>query len=105
MRIPKRILIGQHYYNISKCWLIDWKRDLAGQINYITKELKLLKNTDDKEIEGTFFHEVAHGLLRELEFNYPKITAYRHDEKFVQELGLNLRKTFLDLLNNQEAKK
>ena len=57
----------------------------------------------DKRItEDTFFHEIAHGILKELEFNYPKMSSFRNNESFVQEMGLTLRKTFIDLLNNRE---
>jgi hypothetical protein len=37
-----------------------------------------------------------------MEFNYPQITKFRNDEQFTQELGLNLRKLFLDLLEKQK---
>lgn len=53
-------------------------------------------------MEDTFFHEMAHGILKEMEFNYPQITKFRSDENFTQELGLCLRKLFLHLLEEQE---
>ena len=45
---------------------------------------------------------MVHGILREMEFNYPQLTKFRTDEEFVQELGLCLRKVFFDLLKEQE---
>jgi len=104
MNIQNKIKIGEHFYNIKKVRILDWKnKNVVGNINYATKLMKLKKLGPDKRIyQDTFFHEVAHGILKELEFNYPRMQKFRNDECFVQELGLNLRKTFIDLLENQE---
>ncbi len=42
------------------------------------------------------------GVLKEMEFNYPKMSKFRSDDTFVQELGLVLRNTFIDLLKKQD---
>ena len=106
MKIPTKIKIGEYEYNIKKCWKVDWlNRNIIGQINYGRKELKLEIFEDKRINEDNFFHEIAHGILKELEFNHPQISKFRNDESFVQEMGLNLRKTFLDLLKKQEVEK
>lgn len=107
MRIPEKVKIGEHYYNIRRVRIVDWKNSgIVGQINYGVKEMKLkMFEKDDRVNQDTFFHEVAHGILKELEFNHPQISKFRNDEIFVQEFGLTLRKTFLDLLKNQEEDK
>lgn len=104
MKIPKKIKIGEHFYDVNRVRIVDWRNsNVTGQINYATKKMKLKNCKKDKRItQDTFFHEVTHGILKELEFNYPKILKFRNDEKFVQEFGLTLRKTFLDLLESQE---
>jgi len=107
MIIPNKIRIGEHNYTISKCWKVDWKNNnVVGQINYNDKKIRLKDcNTDERINEDNFFHEIAHGMLKELEFNHPKISVFRNDEGFVQEIGLLMRKTFLDLMNKQAHKK
>ena len=104
MNIPKKIKIGEHLYDIKKVRVVDWNNSaVGGSINYLTKKMILKKGSSDKKIiETTFFHEVAHGLLKELEYNHPKASKFRCDEEFVAELGLELRKTFIDLLESQD---
>lgn len=59
----------------------------------------------DKRInEDIFFHEISHGVIKELEYNHPRIAVFRTNEAFVQEMGLILRKTFLELLESQVKK-
>lgn len=107
MKIPKKLKIGEHYYDVKKVRIVDWKdSSIAGQISYGDKKMRLkVFEKDHRVTEDTFFHEIAHGLLKELEFNHPKISKFRNDEVFVQEMGLTLRKTFLDLLESQEVGK
>jgi hypothetical protein len=105
--IPDKIRIGDHYYNIKRLRIIDWSNwNVSGQINYATKVMKINEKAskDERIIESTFFHEIAHGILKELEFNNPQLSKFRCNESFVEELGLTLRKTFIDLLKSQEAK-
>ncbi len=102
MIIPKNIVIGGRKYNIKQKRIIDWRnKSVVGQISYYSKNMKIQKMDDGKYKEDIFFHEIAHGVLKELEFNFPKISKFRNNEEFVQELGLTLRKTFLDLLEKQ----
>lgn len=103
MKIPEKVKIGKYDYNIKKVRIIDWKNiGVVGQINYSNKLIKLkMCKKDHRMNEDVFFHEVAHGILKELEFNHPKMSKFRNDEDFVQELGLILRKTFIDLLKKQ----
>lgn len=101
--IPKKIRIGGTDYKISQPWRVDWRNShVSGQINYDSEEIKLKKGVAERSKEDTFFHEIAHGVLKEMEFNYPRINKFRMNEGFVQELGLVLRKTFLDLLKKQK---
>jgi len=83
---------------------VDWTNTaIVGSVNYGDKLIKIKKCKKDERItQDTFFHEIAHAILKELEFNHPQITKFRSDEIFVQELGLTLRKTFIDLLKSQE---
>ena len=104
MKIPDKIRIGKYNYNIKKVRIIDWTNsNIDGQISYSSKMMKIKINKKDERItESTFFHEIVHGILKELEYNYPKISSFRSNESFVQELALILRKTFIDLLDAQE---
>ncbi len=103
MEIPKKIKIGEKEYKVyeKRYYFND---SLGGQINYNLNTLGIRKNLDDRDKQVTFFHEVSHGILKELEFNHPKITTFRNNEDFVQEMGLILRKMFLDLLKKQKIK-
>lgn len=106
MKIPDKIRIGCKNYIIKKVRTVSWlNNSIVGNINYSASIIKIKKYKDKREMEQTFFHEMAHGLMKEMEFNHPQITKFRSDEVFTQELGLNLRKTFLDLLDKQEKKK
>lgn len=104
MKIPEKIKIGEHDYDIKKVPIVDWKNsNIIGQINYGKKEIKLkMFKTDERVDQDTFFHEIAHGILKELEFNHPQITKFRNEELFAQEMGLLLRKSFLDLMKKQD---
>jgi len=103
MIIPKKLTIGNTKYIIKQKRIISWKdNDVVGNINYHTRIIKLRKKDHIKAKQDTFFHEIAHGIFKELEFNYPKISKFRMDEKFTQEFGLTLRKTFLNLLESQK---
>lgn len=105
MIIPKTIKIGETDYKISESLFLFREKSLCGEITYHRKKMKIRLNQTNRGKEDTFFHEVAHGILKELEFNYPKITLLRNDEDFVQELGLLMRKTFLDLMEKQKVKR
>ncbi len=104
MKIPKKIKIGEVEYTISQKRYF-FNKTIGGSINYGEKTLDIKKNTDQKIKEDTFFHEISHGVLKELEFNHPKVSKFRNNEGFVQEMGLILRTTFLDLLRQQRRKK
>ena len=105
MIIPKKIKIGETNYNIKFKRVVDWtNKKVTGEINYGEGIMKIKNHKQgDKFKEDIFFHEMAHGVLKELEFNHPKISKFRCDELFVQEMGLTLRKTFLDLLKSQKG--
>ena len=93
MLIPKKVRIGDRNFRVKVERIIDWSNNgVAGQINFSNGVLKIKKNLTEKEEESTFFHEIAHGILKEMEFNYPFLTKYRNDEVFVQEFGLLMRK-------------
>ena len=103
MKIPSNLKIGATIYKIIVKRFIKFSNpNIAGNINYNKRLITIKKTTDQRATEDIFFHELAHGLLKEMEFNYPAVTKFRHDELFTQELGLNLRKMFLELLRNQE---
>lgn len=104
MKIPKKLLIGDRLYRIkNKLMFVNlFDSDISGNINYNTNIMKIKKVKDNKTEEDIFFHEVTHGILKELEFNHPKIVKFRNDEEFVQEMGLILRKIFLDLMEKQK---
>lgn len=102
MIIPDRLRIGNKEYKIRFKNIVDWTdSNVSGQINYSNSKLIIKRKQDDRDIESTLFHEIAHGVLKELEFNHPKISSFRNDEVFVNEMGLTLRKTFLDLMKKQ----
>lgn len=102
MKIPTKIKIGETEYKVNEKKF--YFNDLTGgSINFNLSKIVIRKTLPSKkEREAVFFHEIAHGILKELEFNHPKISPFRSNEVFVQELGLVLRKTFLDLFEKQE---
>jgi len=101
MIIPKKIIIGDTQYDIKKrLWLFN--KNYSGKITYSCRLLEIRESCDKNE-QDYFFHELAHGVLKELEFNHPKIIRFRNNEEFVQEIGLILRKSFLDLMQAQKT--
>lgn len=96
-KLPKTIKIGESNYKIKIVKIIDLSNNVVGQINHFTKTIKIKLGKDERLNEETFFHELTHGMLKELEFNYPKVSNLRCNEKFVQEMGLTLRTMFLSL--------
>ena len=104
MNLPKKLMIGQNEYKISKSHFV-FNRNLAGLINYHTKEILIRKTDNDRDLSENLFHEIAHGLFKELEYNHPKITSFRNNEEFIQETGLLLRKIYLQLLKEKEVLK
>lgn len=104
MNFPKEIKIGDKEYKVKeKRYLFQY--GVGGNIDYHRGVGGIRKGIKGKYKEEVFFHEIAHGVLKDLEFNYPKVSAFRNDEKFVQEMGLILRKTFLDLLSKQKMER
>ena len=101
MKYPKELYIGNHLYKFKVVRFIEKmifkKNNIAANINYQESIIKTTEFSNEKENQATFFHELAHGILREMEFNHPKIIKFRNDEKFTDELGMVLRKTFIDL--------
>lgn len=101
MKYPKTINIGNKVYKIKVLKFLErfWflKHNMAANINYKDNLIKTVEFDDPKENEANLFHEITHGILREMEFNHPGIITYRNNEVFVEELGLALRKTFIDL--------
>lgn len=103
MKIPKKIKMGDQEYMIKMRKKVGGNKHYGGQINYSSKIMELKKDArDSKLLEATFFHEITHCLIKELEYNYPKIQKFRNDEGFVNEMALLLRKFFLDLLEKNE---
>ena len=103
MKIPDKIKIGNRDFKVKIKRLINWDNNISGQIRHGDAKLILAKNLSGKRLEDTFFHEISHGLFKEMEFNYPQMVKFRNDETFIQEFGLLLRNTFLDLLKKQDA--
>ena len=102
IKIPETLRIGGTIYKIKRKRTIGFDSNIGGNINYNTDTMSMRKKMNPKTTESVFFHEVAHGVLKEMEFNFPKMSTFRNDETFVQELGLVLRNTFIDLLNKQD---
>ena len=103
MIIPKKIKIGDMEYNVREKMFLFKDKSIAGNISYGNLDMSIRSGMIDKSKEDVFFHEITHGILKELEFNHPKITHFRNNEDFVQEMGLLLRKTFLDLMKKQSG--
>lgn len=100
MIIPDKIKIGDTEYKVRNKKF----KEIGGQINYSNRTLDIHRSNFDRAREDTFFHEVSHGILKELEFNHPKIICFRNNEDFTQEMGLILRKTVLDLIRKQSGR-
>lgn len=105
MKIPNKISIGQTNYKIKMVKIVNWgNKNVIGNINYSTKKIRLKKQEDDRANEDTFFHELAHGLIKELEYNHPRISSFRNNEEFIQEMGLTMRNMFLQLKTDEVKK-
>ena len=101
MKIPKKVKIGNETFKIKVKRFM--KKNLYGSICQCKKVIKINKNNSTRELEATFFHEIVHGLLKEMSFNYPFLKNKRFDEDFVEEMGLLMRNIYLDLLKKDES--
>ena len=104
MKLPETVRIGQKVYTVGeKRYVFD--KNLGGSINYNVDTISIRKGMPEREVEATFFHEIAHGVLHELEFTHPQITSFRSNETFVQEMGLMMRQIFQQLVHEQGVRK
>ena len=106
-RIPEEVRIGNSHYKVIQHKIVtsnfgfDALLNLIkgqvrlGQINFNNKEIKIKKDGYNKR--KTFLHEVAHGIMYEMEKRYPKASAWNNDEAFMGRLGIVLDKTLTDL--------
>lgn len=103
MKIPNKIKIGSSLYDIKKKHFFTSNPQQLGKIDYYDRKMYIKILPDKRRTEQIFFHEIAHGLLKELEFNYPQLSCFKNNERFTQELGLMLRNLFVEL-NRVEIK-
>ena len=69
MKIPKQITLGKKTYEIKKNSMFFFDKAVAGQIDYTNNRITLKTTLDTREEEGTFFHELAHRILKEMELS------------------------------------
>jgi len=83
---PKRFSLGALDFNIKSEHGLLQKDDVVGRINFRTQKITINKFKKDEAtqeyIDGIFFHELAHGILREMEEH-----DLTNNEKFVDRLG------------------
>jgi hypothetical protein len=96
IKIPDRINIMGHTYEISYDKTLGSEKDCAGEIRYRTQKIVLQPDVEGdprhcENIEYSFFHELVHGILFNL--NYPEL---RDDEAFVARFGRVLYQTLRD---------
>ena len=95
MKIPKRIKVGKHKYNIEMRRHSDYKQTM-GTTCYDTNTIIIGKRctvTDKKfppnEIYDTFWHELTHTILRDMKH------PLDDNEKFVTGFANRLTKAIL----------
>jgi len=98
MKIPKEITIGKIKFKIKRIfnWL-GFRR--YGRFNPLKKDIsikRMLKKHPDWE-KKVFFHELSHGIIDDMETNWPSISKFRSDEDFIMELGMHMKKIYEDL--------
>ena len=110
MIIPKTIKIGSTKYKVSLVKVVDYmemikmrfrkeKGIIFGRID--GQEIRIKKDLNNKHQKETFFHEMAHGIMWEMERSHPKVWAWRKDEAFICKLGSVLSRTFSNLMKSQ----
>lgn len=103
MKIPKTIQIHNRILRVRRPHMLFRNRagsfDILTGIIYVRRQLK-----DYPDLESiSFFHELSHGILLNLCSNNPSASNLVNDELFVNELGLNIRKVFLDLKGGKQT--
>ena len=102
MKIPKQITIGKVVYKIKRIFKWFGKAQVGG-MNFV-KETLLLRKELKKNPEWesrVFFHEIGHAILRAMETNFPFLAKHSHDEDFVNELSLHIKKVYEELIEEQ----
>ena len=89
MIIPKELKIGKTQYKIAHPQEIHKRSPCRGFVSYLTGVIALAKGNGifkytKKEKEETFWHEVTHAILHDME--HPLYT----NEKFVTEFSTRL---------------
>jgi hypothetical protein len=113
LKIPKTIKIGNSVYNVNHVSMVNYSlnpiklfkrlllgESIVGQICPQDREIRLKK--DSYDIQNTFLHEVAHGIMWEMKKKYPHAEAWVDDEAFTDRLAVVLSKTFNSLMKQQK---
>lgn len=111
MEIPDSVLIGGRRYRVEKdCKgfgiLVDFInafsfKDTIGMINYSSRTIKLRGKRTKLQKEKIFFHELAHGIAMSLGNRYTKMKELNDNERFIDAMGAQLRKAFIDMEKKQ----
>ena len=113
MKIPSSIKIGNKEYAIKEVKIVNFFNTLnplrlfkdggtiIGQICKDNKDIRLQKDLKPKKKKMVFFHELAHGIMWEMEKSHPQVSAWRDDEVFTDKFGRMLSRTFDNLMKSQ----
>lgn len=91
INIPKKFNLLGHTYKVKFVKKVD-SRDSPGDIDPNTKIIRLKKSSKSHSkdlVEETFFHEMIHGILDELEYG-----NLSNDEQLVERVGRALHQVF-----------
>jgi hypothetical protein len=64
MKIPNAVVIGKNEYWIR--WTSVLPKMRSGEIRYAEKEIWILRGMERAEAHQVFWHEVVHGILRDM---------------------------------------
>ena len=103
MKIPKTIEINNRILRVRRPKMLF--RNQAGTFNLLSGVISIRRQLKDFPfIESiSFFHELSHAILLNLSSNHPIASNLVNDEPFCNELGLNIRKIFLDLKGGERV--
>ena len=90
MKIPKKLKIGGHVYDIL---IIEGDKSLHGNSSYSDLKIKVSKDFPKSQQEETFFHEMLHMIRIHLAIENPEKAA---EEKIVSAMGGTLYQVLND---------
>lgn len=66
MKIPEKVKIGPHWFDVDIVEVVDVTMGLRGKIDTLSNSIRLMRDQAQSKQEETLFHEVLHEIAASL---------------------------------------